>query len=253
LDQVMTTPAQLAKEFAAAHGFSIVPRGRRYAIVKRRHNSIVEIAEVGGYPAALNAMKRYVAEHASDVVTAVPDECAATGESCNYGPWGRDCERQCKYCGKVQDALNAPAAPIVKAFPAGWESIEGDDPALAETIDNTHNVVMAQTGRGAKSPVFQLDDAAFAVPPMDSGLTPLQIMEEYAKIPPVSRETVLERLRKWCERFPWIIKETHPNGGTFVLGERFANRADALKHCRQMRNTPGVENGKRTIIYRPGY
>lgn len=53
------SPAERAKEFAADNGFIIEPVGRRYRITRNNmHN--VTIAEVGGYPAALNAMKTQV-------------------------------------------------------------------------------------------------------------------------------------------------------------------------------------------------
>lgn len=53
------TPAQEAKEYATANGFTIEPVGRRYRIA-RAMIPTVTIAEVGGYPAALNAMKTQV-------------------------------------------------------------------------------------------------------------------------------------------------------------------------------------------------
>lgn len=39
---------------------------------------------------------------------AFQDECAATGQSCSYGPHGPKGERQCKYCGAAPQA--SPAA-----------------------------------------------------------------------------------------------------------------------------------------------
>lgn len=61
------TPAQEAKEFAAAHGFAILPNGRRYDIWTDYEGDEHQnhIAQVGGYPAALNAMVRYVEENAA--------------------------------------------------------------------------------------------------------------------------------------------------------------------------------------------
>jgi hypothetical protein len=53
----MTTPSQEAKDFAAANGFTITPNGRRYNVF---HNVDGGVIEVGGYPAALNAMRMYV-------------------------------------------------------------------------------------------------------------------------------------------------------------------------------------------------
>lgn len=58
------TPAQEAKEFAAAHGFVISQCDRRYEIVHVAHDEAInEVANVGGYPAALNAMKLWVTEN----------------------------------------------------------------------------------------------------------------------------------------------------------------------------------------------
>lgn len=37
----------------------------------------------------------------------VPDECAATGQSCEYAPEGMNGEMQCKYCGKPIEDKNA--------------------------------------------------------------------------------------------------------------------------------------------------
>lgn len=58
------TPAQEAKEYAAAHGFEIVPTDRRYTItyVHPETFNIEFVRNVGGYPAALNAMKDFIAE-----------------------------------------------------------------------------------------------------------------------------------------------------------------------------------------------
>lgn len=37
----------------------------------------------------------------------IPDECAATGQSCSYRPDGPNGESQCQYCGKSEDDKNA--------------------------------------------------------------------------------------------------------------------------------------------------
>ncbi|HED5782862.1 TPA: hypothetical protein R5O69_004394 [Enterobacter hormaechei] len=48
----------------------------------------------------------HVKRAAMDLIQAlqpgVPDECAATGQSCEYAPDGRNGEMQCKYCGKSE-------------------------------------------------------------------------------------------------------------------------------------------------------
>lgn len=59
------TPAQEAKEYASTHGFviSTVASIRKLRVYHADHNGIAtgeHVAEVSGYPAALNAMKRYV-------------------------------------------------------------------------------------------------------------------------------------------------------------------------------------------------
>lgn len=75
------TPAQEAKEYAAQNGFSIgaVVGAKRYFIYRTR-NGVSHgdaIAEVGGYPAALNAMKRYVQEQAE---SAALEQARETGK-----------------------------------------------------------------------------------------------------------------------------------------------------------------------------
>lgn len=40
-------------------------------------------------------------------VSVIPDECAATGQSCSYRPDGPNGESQCQYCGKSEDDKNA--------------------------------------------------------------------------------------------------------------------------------------------------
>jgi hypothetical protein len=105
----MTTPSQRAKEFATQHGFKITPNGRRYDV--EHGNELV--ANVGGYEAALNAMKArlesglQVSQDAAfnnprdaAMMPAIPDECAASGASCSYRPHGINGESQCQYCGK---------------------------------------------------------------------------------------------------------------------------------------------------------
>lgn len=64
----MTTPSQLAKEFAAQHGFMIKPVERRYHVM-RAGMPLTFVADVGGYPAALNAMRKWL------------DDMQASGES----------------------------------------------------------------------------------------------------------------------------------------------------------------------------
>jgi hypothetical protein len=50
------TPSEQAKEFARSNGFGIEPVGRRYSITR----GIEVVAEVGGYPAAINAMRKWI-------------------------------------------------------------------------------------------------------------------------------------------------------------------------------------------------
>lgn len=69
------TPAQEAKEYAAANGFTIRLSGRRYIIEHSDSQYEGYVADVGGYPAALNAMQKFVSEReladmsASDTAT----------------------------------------------------------------------------------------------------------------------------------------------------------------------------------------
>lgn len=53
------TPSKEAKDFAAANGFMIKPVERRYHVM-RAGMPLVFVAEVGGYPAALNAMRKWL-------------------------------------------------------------------------------------------------------------------------------------------------------------------------------------------------
>lgn len=71
------TPAQEAKDYAAQHGFTIITLGRRYIINHQESPYDTFVAEVGGYPAALNAMKRYVQEQAE---SAALEQARATGK-----------------------------------------------------------------------------------------------------------------------------------------------------------------------------
>lgn len=55
------TPSQQAKEFARANGFSIEPVGRRYTVRRTMSPQCLHVVgEVGGYPAALNAMRKWL-------------------------------------------------------------------------------------------------------------------------------------------------------------------------------------------------
>ena len=54
------TPAAAAKAYAEQHGFDILPADRRYDVWCGAEADAKHIANVGGYPAALNAMKRHV-------------------------------------------------------------------------------------------------------------------------------------------------------------------------------------------------
>jgi hypothetical protein len=55
---MQATPAEIAKQFAKDNGFTIVAKDRRYVINYRG----AFVAEVGGYPAAYNAMTRHMSE-----------------------------------------------------------------------------------------------------------------------------------------------------------------------------------------------
>lgn len=74
------TPAQEAKEYAAQHGFSIgaVVGAKRYFVYRMRNGVSYgdPIAEVSGYPAALNAMKRYMQEQTESAALELPRACS---------------------------------------------------------------------------------------------------------------------------------------------------------------------------------
>lgn len=117
------TPSQAAHKYAGDNGFKIVSNGRRYIISYPAAQFDTFVAEVGGYPAALNAMRKYfealmtsacaeqvemcaaldIGEPGGDkTVYNIPDECVASGASCSYAPDGPNGEIQCRYCGKAK-------------------------------------------------------------------------------------------------------------------------------------------------------
>jgi hypothetical protein len=71
------TPAQLAKDYAVEHGFVITPVGRRYTVTYPDAQYDTHVADVGGYPAALNAMRKYV-------------EARQSCEGAGNDPWAHD-------------------------------------------------------------------------------------------------------------------------------------------------------------------
>lgn len=55
------TPSQQAKDFARANGFAIEPNGRRYTVKRTvSPQCLTVVGEVGGYPAALNLMRKWL-------------------------------------------------------------------------------------------------------------------------------------------------------------------------------------------------
>jgi hypothetical protein len=112
------TPAEQARAYAKQHGYRIVSSCRKLDIwtnfegdEKQNH-----VAQVSGYPAALNAMKRHAEAQNIAACTApadrVPDECAASGASCSYMPHGRNGEWQCQYCGKPSPTIPADTVGV---------------------------------------------------------------------------------------------------------------------------------------------
>ena len=88
MENIVLTPAQEAKAFAERNGFEIKPNARRYRITRK--DSDVTIAEVGGYPAALNAMRTQLSadglravlmDHGIDMgnVGAADSQCVESG------------------------------------------------------------------------------------------------------------------------------------------------------------------------------
>ncbi|NMU88367.1 hypothetical protein HGQ98_00490 [Achromobacter ruhlandii] len=63
---------------------------------------------------------------------AFKDECVATGETCDYGPYGPDLETQCKYCGAAPnyDAAPQPSAEYERGHADGWAA--GWDQAIKQ-------------------------------------------------------------------------------------------------------------------------
>lgn len=58
-----------------------------------------------------------------ETMKASPDECAANGEGCSYGPHGPNGETQCRYCGE-QQPLKPYVDPVMREYPktptTGW-------------------------------------------------------------------------------------------------------------------------------------
>lgn len=64
--------------------------------------------ELGGGASILRA---HIAAHGAEKQAPGFDECAASGQSCSYGPHGPDGAMQCRYCGKAKAEKQAgPAA-----------------------------------------------------------------------------------------------------------------------------------------------
>jgi hypothetical protein len=164
------TPAQQAKEFAVANGFTIVSDD------KRRYNVLFDgslIANVGGYPAALNAMRKHLETSAhADVVSddgalgvfadAIVGQKGMTGcAECTDEPecaWHQLCIRSAQYA-KLTDP-NGAIQRVKVAIGAELDAIglefklEPRNPGETDATYRRHLML------GTRHPFAPLSDAA---------------------------------------------------------------------------------------------
>jgi hypothetical protein len=206
------TPAELAKAFAAEHGFVIgtIPALKRYTVrLLNRETGVAmlgePIAEVGGYPAALNAMKRYV--EAKEVVTAAvrsPD-----GVALGFAQVER---------GEIEKARAMGAEVVEVPYDYEQKPIKTD-------------FVNAQFAEVAKR---------------------TNIPEQLLRAQHATEEAVKAvELPKQPQRKPYVVT-TQVNGEWIpVVGAAFESYGEAIRYCRQIRNSKlGAASRPRRVEYR---
>jgi hypothetical protein len=124
------SPAEEAKQFALAHGYMIRSVDRRYDVLRATMPTEV-IANVGGYPAALNAMKRDVEARTEE--TAIMNNPA-------------DVRMQCPKTGELATRADDP-----------FEEAAAKTGVPAETLRSVHasgsSLHLQRYGRGLRIPV----------------------------------------------------------------------------------------------------
>lgn len=119
------TPAQEAKEYAAANGFTIRPDRRRYIVEHSDSQYEGYVADVGGYQAALNAMKKFV-----ESLGAFADAIIGGGHGKLYGSEQRPDETPGQFEARVLDAKTALNVNSDEAR-ARWVLKNRDDKVIA--------------------------------------------------------------------------------------------------------------------------
>jgi hypothetical protein len=262
MNEKTLTPAEAARVYAALHGFviSTMPATKRYRVYLTNSQGVatgVPIAEVGGYPAALNAMKRWVAD--GDEVDKllkgpIPGEQPCKGTNCsavNGSAHSPECEAQHETTtGSVHD----DAAMQVVA------EVEGLDPGFTwnQCIITRGELRKAQE-RGAKIKelyVYTRDDTK----PITADMVPLPtikvsdhitITSEVVAAPPI--ETMKGRIvtiPPAAQRKPWIITEQVDGMWKPIVATGFVSYHEAVRYCRQLRSGGYVARARR-VEYRP--
>lgn len=189
------TPAQEAKEYAAVHGFSIETDGRRYRILYGDNS----FATVSGYPAVLNAMKRYVQEQA---VSAALEQARATGK-----------------VGAIVGDVNATKVEILSDEQIAQNMIVGAQIAGCASRESAVELCKALT----PSTAHRLFDKPVADFPFEDDASKARIRAEARRI-----HKPAEGTPEWYARRPWRIV-----CGPTAWPMAYASRSDALKTVRQ--------------------
>lgn len=95
---------------------------------------------------------------------AFPDECVATGQTCSYGPHGRNGERQCEYCGSAPSAYpqierTTQEFPLVELCPGcGIPERAGGHEHYTLDCEACQVRQAAQEARAQGTPIHDLGD-----------------------------------------------------------------------------------------------
>jgi hypothetical protein len=212
------TPAELAKEFAAANGISIRSEGRRYVLTDESVVMGKEFAEVGGYPAALNAMRKYV-----ETRDAVPIST------------GHGLDKLAQHPAKVPPSVGYSVGNIHYGHPGGSG---GATIATLREEDASNRTVgtlsdpewAAKTADDIKQDIVALVNEASQHPHDIFGKMPAPI--------PLSKRAKRE-MRKWARALRLsYLPPTHQLEFRFGIGavfvSRFPSYAEALRQYRQL-------------------
>ena len=213
------SPAVLAKDYAAAHGFTIEPVGRRYRITYSAAQFDTFVAEVGGYPAALNAMRKY--SDALNVTANSGCPCAPEGDGTNIkcpdpvtGKLGCDAPT-CKGANCTSNGTTPHSAECLAEYEqtcAGGSLVlpkpgEGSV-AYTQTFGRAvRNKLLYGDERGMKGVDFPFEDDA-------------------------SKNRIRKRARELAKPAPWQVEFSHRAGKIYKVA--YATRAEALKAVRQL-------------------